>query len=175
MDRRGFLAGIGGTLMATIAGCFGGTAAADCEQNLQTEAADAEDRFLDEGETPESDGAVEFLTTVAEVTGGRTGFDGDEDTWRIRFGETDALWMIEYYGDVASGNDRFREEIAALATAFASHRPDGVSLKATAIHECTTATWHVCADTAEAYEQGDLDRETFVERVHETAESENNC
>ncbi|MEF8757508.1 MAG: hypothetical protein V5A33_04655 [Halobacteriales archaeon] len=176
MNRRGFLAGAGASLAAALAGCLGeGTGEVDCSESLQDDAADSEEQFLQEGHQPESDDAEEFLATVAEVTGGRTGFEGRNDTWRIGFGETDEVWTIRYSGNVGGSNDRFREEIVALATAFAAHRPDGVSLKATANHECTTGTWHVCADTAAAYERGELDRETFVERVQGTVETINNC
>jgi hypothetical protein len=175
MERRSFLAGAGGSLAATLAGCLEERAEADCEERLQDDDTTSEEQFLQEGERPESEGAEEFLATVAEVTGGRTGFDGRDDTWRIRFSETEGLWTIEYFGAVGGNEDRFHEEIAALAIAFATHRPAGVSLKATANHECSTGTWHVCAETAAAYERGDIDRETFAERVQRTAETMNNC
>lgn len=177
MDRRAFIVGAATSSIATLAGCLGGTETAeeDCPECRPDADTDSEAQFLEEGQRPESDGAEEFLTTVAEVTGGRTGFQGRDDTWRIRFGETSETWTIEYHGEVAGSKDRFREEIAALATAFATHRPDGVSLNATALHECTTGTWHVSAETAAAYERGDIDRETFIERVQATVKTENNC
>lgn len=181
MQRRTFLAGTGASLAATLAGCPGEPAEtdvtdteADCPERLQ-EGDAGSDEFLPEGQRPESDGAEEFLATVAEVTGGRTGFEGRDDTWRIRFRETDDIWTIAYFGEVGGSRERFREEIAALAIAFARHRPPGVSLKARASHECTTGTWHVCAETVAAYEREELDRETFIERVQETIEIMNNC
>lgn len=177
MDRRTCLVQAGTSLVATLAGCLGEpeTSEEDCPECGSSEDTDSEAQFLEEGQRPESEGAEAFLTTVAEVTGGRTGFEGRDDTWRVRFSETDETWTIEYYGAVAGSDDRFREEIAALATAFATHRPDGVSLNATAIHECTTGTWHVRAETAAAYERGDIGRETFIDRVQATAETENDC
>lgn len=175
MKRRTYLAEAGGSLVVTLAGCLGETGQADCEERLQDDEAASEPQFLEEGERPESEGAEGFLTTVAEVTGGRTGFDGRNDTWRIRFSETGDIWRIKYSGAVGGSEDRFHEEITALAVAFATHRPAGVSLKATANHECTTGTWHVCAETVAAYDRGGINRETFVERVQGTAETVNNC
>lgn len=136
---------------------------------------DEDSPFLEEGETPESDGAEKFLETVAEVTGGRTGFNGNDDTWRIRFSEEGDTWEIRYNGTPHSGEERFREEFAELAIAFASHRPDGVSLEARSGHECTAGHWQVSADDAAAYEHGDIDRDTFVDRIEESAEIVNNC
>jgi len=136
---------------------------------------DSASRYLKEDETPESAGAREFLGVVAEETDGLARFKGDGDTWRVGFSEGDETWEIKYRGNPHSGDDRFREEIAELSTAFASHRPDGVSLEATSLHECTTGTWQVRADLAAAYERGELDRTAFVDRVQETAETVNNC
>lgn len=174
-SRRTFLAGAGGSLAVTIAGCLGRTAEADCEERLHDGETASEEQFLQEGERPESEGAEEFLTTVAEVTGGRTGFDGRDDTWRIRFSEMVDIWIIKYFGEVGESNDRFQEEITALAIAFTKHRPAGVSLAATASQECMSGTWHVCTEIATAYERGELNRETFIERVQATAETVNNC
>jgi len=84
-------------------------------------------------------------------------------------------WEIHYRGTPHVGEDQFRAELRELATAFASNRPDGVSLEATSIHECTTGMWHVCAETAVAYERGQLDRRRFVDRIHARAEIVNNC
>lgn len=136
---------------------------------------DSLSRFLAEDETPESAGAEEFLAVVEEETDGLMRYEGDGDTRRIGFSEDGDTWEIRYDGTPHGGEDRFREEIAELATAFASHRPDGVSLEVTSLHECTTGTWRVSADLAAAYERGELDRETFVDRVLEGAEVVNNC
>jgi len=171
MDRRAFLAGTGLSFAAVLTGC---TEDDEVSQDRPENDDGKEEDFLEEGETPESDGAREFLTTVAEVTGGRTGFHGNDDAPRIRFSEDGDTWTIRYYGDSISG-ELFREEIGELSTAFTSHRPDGVSLKAVVLHECTTGTWEVSADTAAAYERDELDRKEFVDRVFETLEKENNC
>lgn len=175
MHRRAVLAGVGASLPAAFVGCLGAPSAADCRESLQTDDDDPEERFLDDGESPESDGAREFLTTVAEVTGGRTGFEGTDDTWRIRFSEAGDTWEISYRGTPHAGDEQFRAEIGTLAVAFAANRPDGVSLEATSIHECTTGRWHVRAETAAAYERGELGRRRFVDRVHARAEVVNNC
>lgn len=175
MERRAVLAGVWSSLAATLAGCLGAPSAADCRESLQTDDDDPEERFLEDGEPPESAGAREFLRTVAELTGGRTGFGGRNDTWRVRFSEAGDTWEISYRGTPHAGDDRFRAEIGGLATAFAANRPDGVSLQATSIHECTTGRWHVCAETAAAYERGELGRRRFVDRVHARAEVVNNC
>jgi len=173
MDRRGFLAGAGLSLAALLAGC---TEDDEASQESPENGDDTEKEFLEEGETPESPGAEAFLETVAEVTGGRTGFSRADDTWRIRFSEAGDTWTIEYYGEVVGSDEEFREEIAALATAFVSHRPDGVSLEATSAHvECTVGKWWVSAETAAAYDRGELDRETFIDTVYESVETENNC
>ena len=171
MDRRAFLAGAGLSLAAVFSGCSG-----DDEASRNSPANDdgEEAAFLKEGETPESDGAREFLVTVAEVTGGRTGFRGNDDAPRIRFAEDGDTWTVEYYGDYLGG-ELFREEIEALSTAFTTNRPDGVSLEAVVLHECTTGTWEVSAGTAAAYEREELGRDAFVERVYETVEKKNNC
>ena len=180
MDRRLFLAGAGASLVATLAGCLGGTSGEntsgrECRESTLNHDNNSEERFLEEGATPGSTGAREFLATVEEETDGLTRFRGDGDTWRIGFSEEGNTWEIKYRGTPHGGEDRFREEIAKLSPAFASNRPDGVSLAATSLHECTTGTWHVCADPAGAYERGELDRETFVDRIHENAEVVNNC
>jgi hypothetical protein len=171
MDRRTFLAGTKLPLAAVLAGCPEDD---EVSQDSPEDDDSEEEDFLEEGETPESDGAREFLITVAEVTGGRTGFHGNDDAPRIRFSEDGDTWTIKYYGDSISG-EPFREEIGELSTAFMSHRPDGVSLEAVVLHECTTGTWEVRADTAAAYERDELDRKEFVDRVFETLEKENNC
>lgn len=170
MERRVFLAGAGVPLAAILTGCTGPEKAS---QN-RPQSDDSEERFLEAGETPESPGAREFLAIVAEETGGRTGFHGGDDTWRIKFSEDSDTWEIRYYGTTLSGN-QFREEIAELSTAFASHRPDGVALEATVLHECTTGHWEVRAETAAAYDSEELDRDEFVARVYESVETENNC
>lgn len=133
------------------------------------------ERFLRENETPESAGAKQLLATVEEETDGLAWFTDANNTGRIGFSEAGDTWEIRYRGTPHVGDDRFREEIAELATTFASNRPDGVSLKATSFHECTTGTWHVCAGTAAAYERGELDRKAFVDSVYERAEVVNNC
>jgi len=171
MDRRGFLAGAGLPIVAALAGCIGGN---EPSQERPEDGDGEEEEFLKEGETPESDGARAFLETVAEVTDGRTGFHGNDDAPRIRFSEDEERWTIKYYADSVSG-EPFREEISELSTAFTSNRPDGISLDAVVLHECTTATWRVSADTAAAYERQELDRDAFVQRVYETVEMENNC
>jgi hypothetical protein len=171
MDRRAFLAGAGLSITAVLAGCTGDD---EGSQESPENGDDEEEEFLEEGETPESDGAREFLETVAEVTGGRTGFHGNDDAPRVRFSENEETWTIRYYGDSISG-EPLREEIAEISTAFTSNRPDGVSLEAVVLHECTTGTWEVSADTAAAYEREELDRDAFIQRVYETVEKENNC
>lgn len=171
MDRRAFLAGTGLSIAVVLAGCTGGDKAS---QESPENGDDEEEEFLEEGKTPESDGAREFLETVAEVTGGRTGFHGNDDAPRIRFSEDEETWTIKYYGDYISG-EPLREEIAELSTAFTSNRPDGVSLEAVVLHECTTGTWEVSADTAAAYEREELDRDAFTESAYETVEKKNNC
>lgn len=187
MNRRGYLTGAVGYLAATLAGCLRGTPREDwensegdgetsgggCAQSLAT-AGDDEGRFLEANETPESAGARELLATVEAETEGLARFT-DGDTERVGFSEGADVWALRYRGAPHAGADRFREEIAALAAAFASNRPDGVSLTATSLHECTTGTWHVCADTAAAFDRGELDREAFVDRVWEDAETENDC
>lgn len=172
MDRRGFLTGAGASLVATVAGCLGGTSGGDRRDGPQN---DSMERFLEAGETPESAGAREFLATVEEETDGLTRFTDDDNTERIGFSDDGDTWEIRYHGTPHAGEDRFREEIAELSTGFASNRPDGVSLAARSLHECTTGTWQVRAETAAAYERGGLDREAFVDRVHETAEITNDC
>jgi hypothetical protein len=170
MDRRTFLSSC--CLAASgLAGCV--EFKEESETTPQTDD-DEDSPFIEEGETPESDGAEEFLETVAEVTGGRTGFHGKDDAPRVLFSEDGDTWTIKYYGDYISG-EPLREEIAELSTAFTSHRPDGVSLEAVVLHECTTGAWEVSADTAAAYDRGELDREAFVDRVYESVETENNC
>ncbi len=185
MERRTFLAGAGASLATTLAGCLGvtpgeetpgeGTPGGECRESTLNHDSESEERFLEEGASPESPGAREFLATVEEETDGLTRFRGDGDTWRIGFSEEGDTWEIKYRGTPHAGEDRFREEIAELSTAFASNRPAGVSLAATSLHECTTGTWRVCADTAGAYERGELDRKTFVDRVHGNAEVVNDC
>jgi hypothetical protein len=171
MDRRSFLAGTGLSFAALLAGCRGDDEVSqDSPENDDGE----EENFLEEGETPESDGAREFLSNVAEVTGGRTGFHGNDEAPRIRFSEDGDTWTIKYYGDSISG-ELFREEIGELSTVFTSHRPDGVSLEAVVLHECTTGTWKVNADTAAAHVRDEVGRKEFVDRVFETLETENNC
>jgi hypothetical protein len=180
MDRRAFLTGTGLALTAVLAGCMGDDEVSqdspddEVSQDSPENGDGDADEFLAEGETPESDGAREFLTTVAEVTDGRTGFHGNDDAPRIRFSEDGDTWTIKYYGDHVSG-ELLREQIGELSTAFTSHRPDGVSLEALVLHECTTAVWEVSADTAAAYEREELDRKEFVDRVFETLEKKNNC
>lgn len=172
--RRDFLQGLVVASTIRIAGCgMMMTPGTPTEMRTETEN-DSETRFLKEGETPDGPGAREFLETVAEVTGGRTGFHGEDDTWRVRFSENGDTWQIKYYGTALSG-EPFREELADLSTAFASHRPNGMSLEATVRHECTTGTWEVSADTAAAYEREELSRKEFVNRVYESVETENNC
>jgi len=190
MHRRGYLTGAAGCLAATLAGCLrgapggdGGTAGEDgddgetagegCAQSLAT-VGDDEKRFLAANETPESPGARELVATVEAETDGLTRFT-DDDAERIGFSEGEDVWEIRYRGAPHGGADRFREEVAVLSTAFASNRPDGVSLTAKSLHECTTGTWHVCAADAAAFDRGELDREAFVDRVQENAEVENNC
>lgn len=170
MDRRGYLTGVGASLVAMLSGCT----ETEGESRSRPQNGDSEEQFLEEGETPESPGAREFLATVAEVTGGRTGFHGRDDTWRIRFSEDGDIWKIKYYGTTLSG-EPFREEIAELSIAFTSHRPDSISLEAVVLHECMTGSWEVSADTAAAYELEELDRKAFVDRVYGTVETENNC
>lgn len=181
------------SLAAMLAGCVGGSPGEESTDGTPGEESsdgtpeeesrgcpqtddDPEDRFLKEGETPESAGAQEFLATVKEVADEMYRFKGSRDSYRIGFSDAGVVWEIKYIGNPHTGDDQFREEIAALATAFVSNRPDGVSLEATSAHvECTVGYWQVCADTAAAYESGDLDRATFVDRVHERAEIVNNC
>jgi len=188
MNRRGCLSGVAGCLAATLAGCLrgapgedGGTAGDDaetpetgCAQSPAT-AGDDEERFLAANETPENPGARELLTAVEEETEGLTRFTDDDGTERVGFSDGEGVWELRYRGAPHSGSDRFREEIATLSAAFASDRPEGVSLRATSLHECTTGTWHVCAETAAAFDRGALGREAFVDRVWDTAEVENNC
>lgn len=188
MNRRGCLTGAAGCLAATLAGCLRGTpgengetpgedgkvAEEGCAQSLAT-AGDDEDRFLVANATPESPGARELLATVEAETDGLTRFTDDDGTERIGFSDAGDLWELRYRGTPHAGEDRFREEIAALAATFASNRPDGVSLTAASLHECTTGTWHVCAEAAAAFDRGELDREAFVDEVWETAEIENDC
>lgn len=172
MDRRDFLAGAGGSLAATLAGCFKGLSGGE---SPQTGDAESTTRFLEEDETPESAGARKFLAAVDEQTNGvyRTREDGE--TERIgRFSEAGDVWIVHYYGQ-PTARGLFLEEIEALAIAFVSHRPDGVSLDARSLHECTTGTWGVRAETAAAYEDGEIDRIEFVDRVQERAEIVNNC
>lgn len=185
MDRRVFLAGTGLSVAATLAGCLGetpgegtpgeGTSDVECRENTLNHDDDSEERFLEEGKTPESPGAREFLAAVEEETDGLTRFRGDSETFRVGFSEEGNTWEVKYRGTPHGGGDRFREEIGELSTAFASNRPDGVSLAATSLHECTTGTWHICADTAGAYDRGELDRATFVDRIQENAEVVNDC
>ncbi|MEF8813790.1 MAG: hypothetical protein V5A55_08230 [Halovenus sp.] len=175
MNRRAFLTGAGASLAAALAGCLGEASGEGCEDSLQTDEDDSMGRFLGEDETPENTGARKLLTTVEEVTDGVTRFTDANNTERIGFSEDGDTWEIRYRGTPHAGEDRFREEIAELSTTFASNRPDDVSLMARSLHECTTGTWHVCADTATAYERGQLDRKTFVDRVYGTAEVVNNC
>lgn len=161
------------------AGCLGGGPSSSVQTATPTDVqtatpTDSGEQFLAEGETPTSLGAREFLATVAEVTGGRTGFHGEDDTWRVKFSDVGDTWQIRYYGTTLSG-EPFREELAELSTAFVEHRPDGVSLEATVLHECTTGTWEVDVDTATAYEQEELSREEFLNTVYESVETENNC
>lgn len=93
--------------------------------------------------------------------------------WRIGFSDAGQVWEIKYYGPPRV---EFREEIATLSTAFVSNRPDGVSLEATSLEvDCETKYWQVCTDTAAAYERGDLDRTSFVDKVYEKSEVVNNC
>lgn len=188
MNRRRYLTGAVGCLAATLAGCLRGapggdggasgedgeTAEEGCAQSLATVGDGSEDRFLEADETPERPGARELLATVEAETDGLTRFT-DDDTERVGFSDAGDVWELRYRGTPHAGADRFREEVAALAAAFASNRPDGVSLRATSLHECTTGTWHVCADTAAAFDRGELDRESFVDRVWDTVETENNC
>ena len=181
MNRRACLTGTAGCLAAMLAGCLGGPSGADggppsegCAQRLAT-AADSDERFLGASETPESPGARELLATVEAETDGPTRFTGDDGVERIGFSDAEDIWVLRYRGTPHAGEERFREEVATLAAAFASHRPDGASLRATSLHECTTGTWHVCADAATAFERGELDREAFVDAVWDTAEIENNC
>lgn len=180
MNRRACLAGAAGCLAATLAGCLGGSGADGgppndgCARSLST-AADSEKRFLEASETPESPAARELLTIVETETDGPTRFTDDDGVERIGFSDAGDVWVLRYRGTPHAGEERFREEVAALAAAFASHRPDGASLRATSLHECTTGTWHVCADAAAAFGRGELDREAFVDSVWDTAETESNC
>lgn len=167
MNRRGFVTGGGASLAATFAGCLGvdkgtakddsGTSGEDCRDSLES-SDDSMERFLKEDETPESAGTRELLATVEEETDGLTRFTDANNTGRIGFSEDGDTWELRYRGTPHAGKERFREEIAELSTTFALNRPDGVSLVAMSLHECTTGTWHVCADTAAAYERGELDR-----------------
>ncbi|OYR44615.1 MULTISPECIES: hypothetical protein [unclassified Halorubrum] len=188
MNRRGCLSGVAGCLAATLAGCTrgapdedGGTAGdgaetpgTGCAQDPAT-AGDDEERFLAANETPESPGARELLAAVEAETDGLTRFTDDDGTERVGFDEGGDVWELRYRGAPHAGEDRFRGEISALSAAFASNPPDGVSLWATSLHECTTGTWHVCAEAAAAFDRGELGREAFVDRVWDTAEIENNC
>ncbi|WP_144797376.1 hypothetical protein [Halorubrum depositum] len=183
MNRRGCLTGAAGCLAAALAGCLrgtpgeegddGDTADSGCAQTPAT-AGDGEERFLAANETPENPGARELLAAVEAETDGVTRFT-DDGVERVGFSEGGDVWEIRYHGALHAGEDRFRDEISALSAAFASNRPDGVSLRATSLHECTTGTWHVCAETAVAFDRGELDREAFVDEVWEAAEIENNC
>lgn len=172
MDRRDFLAGAGGSLAATLAGCFEGLSGGESPQTGDEESTT---QFLKEDETPESPGAREFLAAVDEKTNGMYRTREDGETERIgRFSEAGDVWTVHYYGQ-PTGRGIFREEIEALAIAFLSHRPDGISLDARSLHECTTGKWGVRAETAAAYENGEIDRIEFVDRVQEEAEVLNSC
>lgn len=175
MDRRSLLAGAGAALVAASAGCLGGSSDSASGTSPRTDGANGTERFLAADETPESGAARAFLATVREETDGLYRFTDEADTERKGFRQGERTWELLYYGTPHTGDERFREEIAVLATAFASHRPDGVSLSAESYHECTTGTWRVTADTAAAYDAGELDRETFLQEVYETAEVVNDC
>jgi len=182
MDRRGFLSGAGASLAATLAGCLGGMSegdkgspGGDCRLRLERNENDSMKRYLEKNETPDNAGARDLLATVEDETDGLAIYTGPDNTDRVGFSEAGDTWELKYRGTPHAGEDRFQEEIAELATTFASKRPDGVSLVATSLHECTTGTWHVCAGTVAAYERGELDRQKFLDRVYESAEIVNNC
>jgi hypothetical protein len=189
MNRRVLLAGVGTSLVATAAGCLGestdengapteaddGTPGTDCSESIEISDDDSLERFIKVNEAPESAGARKLLAAVENGTDGLMYYKGSLDTGRLGFNDAGETWELRYRGAPHVDEERFREEIAELATTFASNRPDGVSLTATSLHECTTGTWHVCAETAAAYESGELDRESFVDSVHETAEFVNDC
>lgn len=166
MHRRAFLA-------ATLAGCPGFSSGDGSGGRPQDD--DPTGGFLREDERPESAGAEEFLATVEGVTDGLARLKREGDTRRIGFREDADTWEIRCRGAPYAGDAGFREELAELSTAFASHRPDGVSLEARSLHECTTGDWQVRAGVAAAYEGGELDRQPFADRVHERAETVNNC
>lgn len=173
MQRRVFLAGAGTPLAVTLAGCpesFSGDGSGGRPQDD-----DPTGGFLREDERPESAGAEEFLVTVEEVTDELARFKRESDTRRIGFSEDGDTWEIRCRGAPHAGDAGFREELAESSTAFASHRPDGVSLEARFLHGCTTGDWQVRAGVAAAYEGEEPDRQPFVDRVHERAETVNNC
>lgn len=187
MNRRAFLSGVGASLAVTAGGCLedsseeepaeqdGGTSGEDCSESIEPSEDDSLERFLTEDKTPESAGARELLATVENETDGLMYYKGSLDTGRVGFNEERDTWELRYRGTPHVDEERFRAEIATLSTTFASNRPDGVSLAATSLHECTTGTWHVCAATAAAHARVEIDRQTFVDRVTETAEVVNDC
>ena len=85
-----------------------------------------------------------------------------------------ADWTVTYHVEACCG-EPFEAHQATLAQNFSAVRPDGVSLTATAYHECMNVRWRVPAQLARKHEAGEIDTETFVRRVQNTTTKESQC
>lgn len=83
-------------------------------------------------------------------------------------------WTVTYHVDECCGEPLAAHQ-ATLARNFSSVRPDGVSLRVTAYHECMNIHWRIPADLARRHEVGEIDAETFVDRVQNTTTRESQC
>ena len=81
-------------------------------------------------------------------------------------------WTLRYHTDVVVGPPFVREQLE-IAKQFAAYRPEGVSLSATALHECTAVEWRVPAAVARRYRADEVDVATLRVRVGETTERTN--
>ncbi len=156
--RRRTVLAAGGALLGGTTGCLG--------------------REDDSGGAPSADtedpGATDPSTTVTPDEFVAAVRDQVDSPQTVSLSRGDDTWELTYATDYCCGDPLARQQ-AQIATLFASKRPDGVSLSATATHECTTIDWRVPADDAARYEAGEVDTATFTDRVLDTTRRTNDC
>ena len=143
----------GGACLVAIAGCVGNRdPSADPTPGGTAESTPSHSRAKDEFRS-----AVEQNTDYVETMS----LEGND-------------WSVAYSTDVCCG-DPFEAHQATLARNFSSVRPENVSLTVTTFQECMEVHWRIPARLAREHSDGEIDTETYVNRVQNTTTRENQC
>jgi hypothetical protein len=152
MRRRSVLAA-GGACLAAIAGCVG-----DRDTTANPTSSNS-DKSPSSGST-----SREAFRSAVEQHAARV--------------ETTSLegknWTVTYSVEKCCG-DPFEAHQASLARNFSSVRTENVSLNVMSFHECMNIHWRISSQLAHKHRSGEIDTETYVNRVQSTTSRKSQC